>query len=74
MATLESTVQECFRNAGARVSQGLPFCHPGDCSHGGKPDCEWQVFVSGGTWTTPQGDSIPLHTQYMICAEHAPKE
>ena len=67
----EAMVKGCFRTAGDRVRQGLPFCHPGECRHPeGAVLCEWEISFPDGKWVLETGLEIPLHTTYMVCHEH----
>jgi hypothetical protein len=67
----EQMVKGCFRTAGDRLRQGLPFCHPGPCQHPeGAVLCEWEIGFPDGVWTLNDGTKIPLTVTYMVCAEH----
>ena len=71
MTTTTTTPEQCFRNAGQRVRERKPFCHPGngsECAH----DYHERTITepSGEMWVLADGSTFPLHTQWALCPDH----
>ena len=65
------TPEQCYREAGRRVWDGQPFCHPGDGTDCNHYYHEWTVTKTNGqTWVLPDGSAVPLHTQWALCPNH----